>query len=135
MHSLWVGSRGIYRALDKPNCKAYFPHTFGLIFPDFFFGGLTIVSLVIGVPRPGKGLPCPFSLVRFLCSCSVSVKSSVFQIRLGFLETVRLRFFCAFFGWTSLPVFVIIVVVVFIAVSRSVAPNSIYLLHFFTSLR
>ena len=129
MHSLWVGSRRVYRALDEP-CKAYFPHTFGLIFPDFFFGGLTIVRLVSGVPRAGKGLPCPFSLVRFLCRCLVSVKSSVFQIRLGFLETVRLRFFCAFFRWTSLPVFVIIVVVVFTAVSRLVAPNSIYLLHF-----
>ena len=37
VHSLWVGSRGLYRALDEP-CKAYFPHTFGLKFPDFFFG-------------------------------------------------------------------------------------------------
>ena len=35
VHSLWVGSRGVYRALDEP-CKAYFPHTFGLKFPDFF---------------------------------------------------------------------------------------------------
>ena len=34
VHSLWVGSRGVYRALDEP-CKAYFPHTFGLKFPDF----------------------------------------------------------------------------------------------------
>ena len=37
VHSLWVGWRGVYRALDEP-CKAYFPHTFGLNFPDFFFG-------------------------------------------------------------------------------------------------
>ena len=35
VHSLWVGWRGVYRALDEP-CKAYFPHTFGLNFPDFF---------------------------------------------------------------------------------------------------
>ena len=35
VHSLWVGSRGVYRALDEP-CKAYFPHTFGLKFPEFF---------------------------------------------------------------------------------------------------
>ena len=35
VHSLWVGSRGVYRALDEP-CKAHFPHTFGLKFPDFF---------------------------------------------------------------------------------------------------
>ena len=35
VHFLWVGSRGVYRALDEP-CKAYFPHTFGLNFPDFF---------------------------------------------------------------------------------------------------
>ena len=35
VHSLWVGSRGVYRTLDEP-CKAYFPHTFGLKFPDFF---------------------------------------------------------------------------------------------------
>ena len=40
VHSLWVGWRGVYRALDEP-CKAYFPHTFGLNFPDFFFFGLT----------------------------------------------------------------------------------------------
>ena len=37
VHSLWVGSRGLYRALDEP-CKAYFPHTFGLNFPESFFG-------------------------------------------------------------------------------------------------
>ena len=37
VHSLWVGSRAVCRALDEP-CKAYFPHTFGLKFPDFFFG-------------------------------------------------------------------------------------------------
>ena len=96
MHSLWVESRGVYRALDEP-CKAYFPHDFGLTFPDFFFGGLTIVRLVSGVARAGKGLPCPFSLVGFLCRCSVSVKSSAFRIRLGFLETVRLRFFLRLF--------------------------------------
>ena len=35
VHSLWVWWRGVYRALDEP-CKAYFPHTFGLNFPDFF---------------------------------------------------------------------------------------------------
>ena len=35
VHSLWVGLRGLYRALDEP-CKAYFPHTFGLKFPEFF---------------------------------------------------------------------------------------------------
>ena len=29
----WVKG-GVYRALDEP-CKAYFPHTFGLNFPDF----------------------------------------------------------------------------------------------------
>ena len=37
VHSLWVGWRGVYRALNEP-CKAYFPHTFGLNFPDFFVG-------------------------------------------------------------------------------------------------
>ena len=36
VRSLWVGSRGVYRALDEP-CKAYFPHTFGLKTPEFFF--------------------------------------------------------------------------------------------------
>ena len=62
VHSLWVGSRGVYRALDEP-CKAYFPHTFGLKFPDFLFDrlNLTVVRLVSGVPRVGKGLPFPFS--------------------------------------------------------------------------
>ena len=60
VHSLWVGSRVVYRALDEP-CKAYFPHTFGLKFPDFFRLYLTVVRLVSGVPWAGKGLPCPFS--------------------------------------------------------------------------
>ena len=60
VHSLWVGSRGVYRALDEP-CKAYFPHTFGLKFPDFFRLYLTVVRLVSGVPWAGKGLPFPFS--------------------------------------------------------------------------
>ena len=61
VHSLWVGSRGVYRALDEP-CKAYFPHTFGLKTAEFFFRlNLIVVRLVSGVPRAGKGLPCPFS--------------------------------------------------------------------------
>ena len=34
--AFFVGwARRVYRALDEP-CKAYFPHTFGLKFPDFF---------------------------------------------------------------------------------------------------
>ena len=37
VHCLWVGSRGVYKALDEP-CKAYFPHTFGLKFSDIFSG-------------------------------------------------------------------------------------------------
>ena len=40
VHSLWVGTRGVYRALDEP-CKAYFPHTFGLKTSEFFFFGFT----------------------------------------------------------------------------------------------
>ena len=57
----WVKG-GIYRALDEP-CKAYFPHTFGPKFLDFLFErlNLTVVRLVSGVTRVGKGLPFPFS--------------------------------------------------------------------------
>ena len=40
VHSLWVGTRGVYRALDEP-CKAYLPHTFGLKTSEFFFFGFT----------------------------------------------------------------------------------------------
>ena len=40
VHSSWVGTRGVYRALDEP-CKAYFPHTFGLKTSEFFFFGFT----------------------------------------------------------------------------------------------
>ena len=39
VHSLWVGTRGVNRALDEP-CKAYFPHTFGLKTSEFFFSAL-----------------------------------------------------------------------------------------------
>ena len=37
VHSLWVGARRVYRALDEP-CKACYPHTFGLKHPDGLFG-------------------------------------------------------------------------------------------------
>ena len=59
VHSLWVGSRGVYRALDEL-CKAYFPHTFGLTFRTFFRLKLIVVRLASGVPWAGKGLPFPF---------------------------------------------------------------------------
>ena len=50
VHSLWVGSRGVYKALDEP-CKAYFPHTFGLKTSEFFFRlNLIVVRLVSGFP-------------------------------------------------------------------------------------
>ena len=50
VHSVWVGSRGVYKALDEP-CKAYFPHTFGLKTPEFFFRlNLIVVRLVSGFP-------------------------------------------------------------------------------------
>ena len=50
VHSVWVGSRGVYKALDEP-CKAYFPHTFGLKTSEFFFRlNLIVVRLVSGFP-------------------------------------------------------------------------------------
>ena len=101
VHSLWVGTRGVYRALDEP-CKAYFPHTFGLKFPDFFRLNLSLLSLASGVPWAGKGLPFPFSLDGFLCRCSVSNKNSAFRNRFGFLDSASIQgnssaaSFCAF---------------------------------------
>ena len=59
VHSLWVGSRGVYRALDEP-CKAYFPHTFGLKFPDFFRLNLIVVRLASGLPRLVRASPSLF---------------------------------------------------------------------------
>ena len=120
VHSLWVGSRGVYRALDEP-CKAYFPHTFGLKLSDIFHLNLTVVRLVSVVSRSGKGLPFPFSLVGFLCSCSVSNIGSAFTIPLSFQEKIRLRFLRLF--RMDSPLFFVVVVT---AVSRLVAPNSIH---------
>ena len=120
MLSLWVGSRAVYRALDEP-CKAYFPQTFGLKFPDFFRLNLSLLSLASGVPWAGKGLPFPFSLDGFLCRCSVNNKSTVrllgigsaFWIRLRFKETVRLHLFAPFQMDVTTAAFLAVVVVVF----------------------
>ena len=60
VHCLWVGYRGVYRALDEP-CKAYFPHTFGLKFSDIFFRlNLTVVRLVSGCPGLVRASPSLF---------------------------------------------------------------------------
>ena len=104
MHSLWVGSRGVNRALDEP-CKAYFPHTFGLKTPDFFFRlNLIVVSLFSGAPRAGKGLPSPplfhrlgsFAGVRSATGVRLLRIDSAFWIRFGIFGTVRLHLFALF---------------------------------------
>ena len=59
VHSLGVGSRGVYKALDEP-CKAYFPHTFGLKFPEFFRLNLTVVRLASGFPGLVRASPSLF---------------------------------------------------------------------------
>ena len=95
----------------------------------FFRLYLTVVRLVSGVPRVGKGLPCPFSLVGFLCRCSVSDESSAFRNRFGFLDSVwhSAASFRAFFQMDFVTTAVVVVVVVVIVVvlasgSRLVAP-------------
>ena len=88
--------------------------------------GLTVVRLVSGTSRAGKGLPWPFSLVGFLCRCSVSHESSALRNRLGFFNSVwlHLRFhICALSQMDFIAVVVVVVVVfVFTTNSRLVAP-------------
>ena len=68
----------------------------------FFRLNLTLVSLAIGVPWAGKGLPFPFSLDGFLCRCSVNNKNSAFRNRFGFFDSASIpgngsaASFCAF---------------------------------------
>ena len=110
--------RLIYKALDEL-CKAYFSHTFGLKSQDFLFLLYLIVFRVAsGAPWAGKGLPCRFFIVGFLCRYSVSDRSSPFQKqfrpRLGVCSSFRR------FNFVVSPSYVIVLN----AVSRLVAPNS-----------
>ena len=129
MHSLWVGSRGVYRALDEP-CKAYFPHTFGLKTPEFFFRlNLIVVRLVSGFPglvraspslSPKKG---SFAGVRSAIRVRHLGIGSAFGTRPGFYETVRLHLLAPFSGGLRHTTAFVVVVVVFTTTSRLVAPN------------
>ena len=127
VHSLWVGSRGVYRALDEP-CKAYFPHTFGLKTPEFFFRlNLIVVRLVSGFPGLVRVSPSLFhklgsfagvrsaTRVRLLGIGSVFVFGLASWKRFGY---IFLRFFHMDFATTAAAV----VVVVFNTASRLVAP-------------
>ena len=89
VHSLWVGSRGVYRALDEP-CKAYFPHTFGLKFSDFFPLYLIVVRLASGVPGLVRASPSlshrmgSFAGVRSAIRFRLLAIGLAFLIRFGF---------------------------------------------------
>ena len=128
VHSLWVGSRGVYKALDEP-CKAYFPHTFGLKTPEFFFRlNLIVVRLVSGFPGLVRVSPSLFhklgsfagvrsaTRVRLLGIGSVFVFGLASWKRFGciFLRLFQMDFATATF---------VVVVVVFTTTSRLVAPN------------
>ena len=101
MLSLWVGSRGVYRALDEP-CKAYFPHTFGLKFPDFFRLNLTLVSLANGFPGLVRASPSLFHKKGSFAGVRSANKNSAFRNRFGFLDSASIQgngsaaSFCAF---------------------------------------
>ena len=132
MHSLWVGSRGVYKALDEP-CKAYFPHTFGLKTPEFFFRlNLIVVRLVSGFPGLVRVSPSlfhklgSFADVRSATRVRLLGIGSAFCIRFGILETVRLHLFALFSDGLRYTA-AVVVVVVFTTASRLVAPiESIY---------
>ena len=87
----WV--KGVHRALDEP-CKAFFPHTFGLTFSEYFWLNLTVVRLAREFPWACKGLPYPplgsFAGFRSAKTVRLLGTGSAFWIRLRFLETVWL---------------------------------------------
>ena len=128
VHSLWVGSRGVYKALDEP-CKAYFPHTFGLKTSEFFFRlNLIVVRLVSGFPGLVRVSPSlfhklgSFAGVRSATRVRLLGIGSAFCIRFGILETVRLHLFALFSDGRRHTAAVVVVVVVFTTASRLVAP-------------
>ena len=89
VHSLWVGSRWVYRALEEP-CKAYFPHTFGLKLPDFFRLSLIVVRLVSGFPGLVRASPSLFHRMGSFAGVRSAIRVRLLGIGSAFW--IRLRF-------------------------------------------